>query len=110
MNYDLLAERLIDLQLSLHASTINQAMSELDKGTFFALHYLLVHQRRAYSKEISRGQHSSGDGYMAVLINFLRHINTTQFEIKGILDSNDLTLAGKPQFKKLIIMRKERRA
>lgn len=50
------------------------------------------------------------NGYMAVSINFLRHINTTQFEIKGILDSNDLTLAGKPQFKKLIIMRKERRS
>ena len=68
MNYDLLAERLIDLQLILHASTINQAMSELDKGTFFALHYLLVHQRRAYSKEISH-QMAVSTARVATLLN-----------------------------------------
>ncbi len=70
MNYDLLAERLIDLQLILHASTINQAMSELDKGTFFALHYLLVHQRRAYSKEISH-QMAVSTARVATLLNHL---------------------------------------
>lgn len=41
-------------------------------------------------------------GPMAVSINFLRHVNTTQFEIQEMSDGS-LKIGGKPQFRKLII-------
>lgn len=70
MNYHVLAESLIDLQESLHPSALNRGMSGLDKGSFFALNYLMAHGKKAYPKELSRKMAVSS-ARIAALLNHL---------------------------------------
>lgn len=54
MDLQQLAQQVIDSQLLIHASLLSQTMDKLDKGVFFALHYLLLHDGKAYPNEIGR--------------------------------------------------------
>lgn len=40
VDYHILAERLVNLHTSLHPVPINQELTALNRGTFFALNYL----------------------------------------------------------------------
>ncbi|HJD21281.1 MAG TPA: MarR family transcriptional regulator [Candidatus Gemmiger faecigallinarum] len=70
MDYRLLAEQLLDQHASLHRSTISQNLSALDRGGFFLLNYLVLHQGSAHPRELSRGM-SVSTARIAALLNHL---------------------------------------
>ena len=70
VDYHILAERLVNLHTSLHLVPINQELSALDRGTFFALNYLMLHNHSAYPKDLSRSMGVSS-ARVAALLNHL---------------------------------------
>lgn len=70
VGYHILAERLVNLHTSLHPVPINQELSALDRGTFFALNYLMLHNHSAYPKDLSRSMGVSS-ARVAALLNHL---------------------------------------
>ena len=70
VDYHILAERLVNLHTSLHPVPINQELTALNRGTFFALNYLMLHNHSAYPKDLS---HSMGvsSARVAALLNHL---------------------------------------
>ena len=70
VDYHILAERLVNLHTSLHPVPINQELSALDRGTFFALNYLMLHNHSAYPKDLSRSMGVSS-ARVASLLNHL---------------------------------------
>ena len=70
MDYRILAERMVDLQTSLHQVPITQELSALDRGIFFALNYLALHGNTAYPKELSR-EMAVSSARIAALLNHL---------------------------------------
>lgn len=70
MDYHILAERLVDLQTTFHPVPISHELAVLDRGMFFALNYLMLHNYSAYPKELSRGMGVSS-ARVAALLNHL---------------------------------------
>ena len=70
MDYYTLAEQLVNLHTSLHPVPINQELALLDRGMFFALNYLMLHNCSAYPKDLSRSMGVSS-ARVAALLNHL---------------------------------------
>lgn len=70
VDYHILAERLVNLHTSLHPVPINQELTALNRGTFFALNYLMLHNHSAYPKDLSRSMGVSS-ARVAALLNHL---------------------------------------
>lgn len=69
-DYQALARQLIQLQLSLHQAPISRMLSDLERGTYLALNFLVLHGSSAYPKELSRGM-SVSSARVAALLNHL---------------------------------------
>lgn len=70
MNYHALAEKLIDLHAFLRLVPVARKLSVIDKGTFFALNYLMSPQRAVHPKELSQKMAVSS-ARIAALLNHM---------------------------------------
>ena len=70
MDYHALAETLIDYQILLRLAPVAQKLSNLDKGTFLALNFLMPKQNVTHPKELSQKM-SVSSARIAALLNHM---------------------------------------
>lgn len=68
MDYETIAEELLSIRSRLLHVPANQMMNEFVRGELFVLNYLLIHNGRAFPKDLSRSMDVSS-ARIAVLLN-----------------------------------------
>ena len=84
MDYQAMAEELLEIQISVQLASINQRISKLSQGMYFALQYLLAHGGAAHPRELSQGM-SVSSARVAALLNRMEE----QGLIKRSADAKD---------------------